>query len=228
MPGSGNLGLGWIYLIEGVWVDCAKIIKSKANHRFGWLRCGKANFSSWKPPNRRNGLQNHMGDFSWQTLAMRNQSAGILAIKVLPFAPLFTMKDINQLQNHVHTLGLKQIRSLCMYHQSWNKEEFVEKHHELGRKSSLLPRRAIFKPGDVYHADGLNAWTGKNIFCLRLSNTLHPNGRFPKEEESSVCKFEIWLWSTKRQSKKPMPTSWRHFAWKAGATHRLSKNKRDR
>jgi biotin carboxylase len=105
------------------------------------------------------------GRFFRDKLAMRikAQDSGI---KVPAFAPLFNDEDINQFADHIAAPWVLKPRSEASANgiiKVENKEDLWQKIHELG-ENRLYYLVEQFKPGDVYHADGLML-DGKNIFC---------------------------------------------------------------
>lgn len=110
------------------------------------------------------GMGQTTGRYFRDKLAMRikAQDAGI---NVPPFSPLFNDEDINQYANHVKAPWVLKPRSEASAHgiiKVHNKEDLWKHIHELGdnRLHYLVEQ---FKPGDVYHADGL-ILEGKSLF----------------------------------------------------------------
>jgi hypothetical protein len=111
------------------------------------------------------GMGQTTGRFFRDKLAMRikAQDSGI---KVPPFSPLFNDDDINQYADHIPAPWVLKPRSEASAHgiiKVENKESLWENIHKLG-DNRLYYLVEQFKPGDVYHADGLML-DGKNIFC---------------------------------------------------------------
>ncbi len=114
---------------------------------------------------RISGMGQTTGRFFRDKLAMRikAQDSGI---KVPAFAPLFNDEDINQFADHIAAPWVLKPRSEASANgiiKVENKEDLWQKIHELG-ENRLYYLVEQFKPGDVYHADGLML-DGKNIFC---------------------------------------------------------------
>lgn len=110
------------------------------------------------------GMGQTTGRYFRDKLAMRikAQDAGI---NVPPFSPLFNDEDINQYADHVKAPWVLKPRSEASAHgiiKVHNKEDLWKHIHELGdnRLHYLVEQ---FKPGDVYHADGL-ILEGKSLF----------------------------------------------------------------
>ncbi|WP_284652180.1 ATP-grasp domain-containing protein [Flavobacterium terrisoli] len=97
-------------------------------------------------------------------MRMRAQAAGI---PIPAFSPLFNDEEINQYADTVSPPWVLKPRSeasasgIMKVH---SKEELWQKIHELGdnRIKYLVEQ---FKPGAVYHCDGLN-WHGKTLFSI--------------------------------------------------------------
>ena len=111
------------------------------------------------------GMGQTTGRFFRDKLAMRikAQDSGI---KVPPFPPLFNDDDINQYADHIPAPWVLKPRSEASAHgiiKVENKESLWENINKLG-ENRLYYLVEQFKPGDVYHADGLML-DGKNIFC---------------------------------------------------------------
>jgi biotin carboxylase len=111
------------------------------------------------------GMGQTTGRYFRDKLAMRikAQDSGI---KVPAFAPLFNDEDINQFADHVPAPWVLKPRSEASANgiiKVENKEDLWKNIHELG-ENRLYYLVEQFKPGDVYHADGLML-DGKNIFC---------------------------------------------------------------
>ncbi len=113
---------------------------------------------------RISGMGQTTGRYFRDKLAMRikAQDAGI---NVPAFSPLFNDEDINQYADHIPAPWVLKPRSEASAHgiiKVHNKEELWKNIHELG-DNRLYYLVEQFKPGDVYHADGLML-DGKNIF----------------------------------------------------------------
>ena len=110
------------------------------------------------------GMGQTTGRYFRDKLAMRikAQDAGI---RVPPFSPLFNDADINQFADHVPGPWVLKPRSEASAHgiiKVHTKEELWNKVNELG-ENRLYYLVEQFKPGDVYHADGLQL-DGKTLF----------------------------------------------------------------
>ncbi|RIW12730.1 ATP-grasp domain-containing protein [Algoriphagus lacus] len=110
------------------------------------------------------GMGQTTGRYFRDKLAMRikAQDAGI---RVPPFSPLFNDADINQFADHVPGPWVLKPRSEASAHgiiKVHNKEELWNRINELG-DNRLYYLVEQFKPGDVYHADGLQL-DGKTLF----------------------------------------------------------------
>lgn len=113
---------------------------------------------------RISGMGQTTGRYFRDKLAMRikAQDAGI---NVPAFSPLFNDEDINQYADHIPAPWVLKPRSEASAHgiiKVHNKEELWKHIHELG-DNRLYYLVEQFKPGDVYHADGLML-DGNNIF----------------------------------------------------------------
>ncbi|MCH6200911.1 ATP-grasp domain-containing protein [Aquiflexum sp. LQ15W] len=96
-------------------------------------------------------------------MRMRAQEAGVL---VPAFSALFNDQEINHFADNVPPPWVLKPRSEASAHgiiKVYDKESLWQNIHDMGdnRLRYLVEQ---FKPGDVYHADGLNL-DGKNIFC---------------------------------------------------------------
>lgn len=110
------------------------------------------------------GMGQTTGRFFRDKLAMRikAQDSGI---KVPAFSPLFNNEDINQFADHIPAPWVLKPRSEASAHgiiKVYNKEELWKHINELG-DNRLYYLVEQFKPGDVYHADGL-LLHGKSLF----------------------------------------------------------------
>lgn len=111
------------------------------------------------------GMGQTTGRFFRDKLAMRIK-AHDSHIMVPPFAPLFNDDDINQFADHIPAPWVLKPRSEASAHgiiKVHDKESLWENIHQLG-DNRLYYLVEQFKPGDVYHVDGLMI-DGKNIFC---------------------------------------------------------------
>jgi biotin carboxylase len=111
------------------------------------------------------GMGQTTGRYFRDKLAMRMkaQEAGVL---VPAFSALFNDEEINHFADTVPAPWVLKPRSEASAHgiiKVHDKESLWQNIHEMGdnRLRYLVEQ---FKPGDVYHADGLNL-EGKNIFC---------------------------------------------------------------
>ncbi len=96
-------------------------------------------------------------------MRMRAREAGVLAPA---FSALFNDAEINHFADNVPAPWVLKPRSEASAHgiiKVHDKDSLWQNIHEMGdnRLRYLVEQ---FKPGDVYHADGLNL-DGKNIFC---------------------------------------------------------------
>lgn len=96
-------------------------------------------------------------------MRMRAKEAGVL---VPAFSALFNDAEINHFADNVPPPWVLKPRSEASAHgiiKVYDKDSLWQNIHEMGdnRLRYLVEQ---FKPGDVYHADGLNL-DGKNIFC---------------------------------------------------------------
>lgn len=110
------------------------------------------------------GMGQTTGRYFRDKLAMRikAQDSGI---KVPAFSPLFNNEDINQFADHIPAPWVLKPRSEASAHgiiKVYNKEELWKHINELG-DNRLYYLVEQFKPGDVYHADGL-LLHGKSLF----------------------------------------------------------------
>lgn len=111
------------------------------------------------------GMGQTTGRYFRDKLAMRikAQDSGI---KVPAFAPLFNDDDINQFADHNPAPWVLKPRSEASANgiiKVHDKDALWKHIHELG-ENRLYYLVEQFKPGDVYHADGLQL-DGKNLFC---------------------------------------------------------------
>jgi biotin carboxylase len=110
------------------------------------------------------GMGQTTGRYFRDKLAMRikAQDAGI---RVPPFAPLFNDEEVNQFADQIPAPWVLKPRSEASAHgiiKVHTKEDLWKHIHELG-DNRLYYLVEQFKPGDVYHADGLQV-DGKTVF----------------------------------------------------------------
>lgn len=111
------------------------------------------------------GMGQTTGRYFRDKLAMR-MKAKDAGIKVPAFTSLFHDEDINHFADHVSAPWVLKPRSEASANgiiKVYDKESLWNKIHELG-ENRLYYLVEQFKPGDVYHADGLQL-DGKNLFC---------------------------------------------------------------
>jgi hypothetical protein len=111
------------------------------------------------------GMGQTTGRFFRDKLAMRvkAQDSGI---KVPAFSSLFNDEDINHFADNVAAPWVLKPRSEASANgiiKVYDKDSLWKNIHELG-ENRLYYLVEQFKPGDVYHADGLQL-EGKNLFC---------------------------------------------------------------
>ena len=119
------------------------------------------------------GMGQTTGRYFRDKLAMRMkaQDAGI---RVPPFSPLFNDEEVNQFADQVPAPWVLKPRSEASAHgiiKVHTKDDLWKHIHELG-DNRLYYLVEQFKPGDVYHADGLQV-DGKTVF-LTVSRYLAP------------------------------------------------------
>jgi biotin carboxylase len=164
------------------------------------------------------GMGQSTGRFFRDKLAMRIKAKDS-GIKVPSFAPLFNDEDINQFADHVPAPWVLKPRSEASAHgiiKVENKEDLWKNINELG-ENRLYYLVEQFKPGDVYHADGLML-DGKNIFCSVSQYLSTPmeisqgggifrsaNLKYGSDDEKAI--------------KKANADIMKAFGMKAGATH---------
>ncbi len=167
---------------------------------------------------RISGMGQTTGRFFRDKLAMRIK-AHDSDIKVPAFAPLFNDDDINQFADHISAPWVLKPRSEASAHgiiKVHDKEALWENIHQLG-DNRLYYLVEQFKPGDVYHADGLML-DGKNIFCSVSKYLSTPmeisqgggifrsaNLKFGSDDEKAI--------------KKENAAVMKAFGMKSGATH---------
>lgn len=111
------------------------------------------------------GMGQTTGRFFRDKLAMRIKAQDE-GIQVPAFAPLFNDEDINQFADHIPAPWVLKPRSEASAHgiiKVHDKDSLWEHIHGLG-ENRLYYLVEQFKPGDVYHADGL-ILDGKPLFC---------------------------------------------------------------
>ncbi|MBN3584639.1 ATP-grasp domain-containing protein [Algoriphagus aestuarii] len=111
------------------------------------------------------GMGQTTGRYFRDKLAMR-MKAKDAGINVPDFTSLFHDEDINQFADHVAPPWVLKPRSEASANgiiKVFDKETLWNKIHEL-EENRLYYLVEQFKPGDVYHADGLQ-FEGKNLFC---------------------------------------------------------------
>jgi biotin carboxylase len=164
------------------------------------------------------GMGQTTGRFFRDKLAMRIKAKDS-GIKVPSFAALFNDEDINQFADHVPAPWVLKPRSEASAHgiiKVENKEDLWKNIDELG-ENRLYYLVEQFKPGDVYHADGLML-DGKNIFCAVSQYLSTPmeisqrggifrsaNLKYGSDDEKAI--------------KKANADIMKAFGMKAGATH---------
>ncbi|WP_339702581.1 ATP-grasp domain-containing protein [Algoriphagus aquimarinus] len=164
------------------------------------------------------GMGQTTGRFFRDKLAMRIK-AHDSDIKVPAFAPLFNDDDINQFADHIPAPWVLKPRSEASAHgiiKVHDKDSLWENIHELG-DNRLYYLVEQFKPGDVYHADGLML-DGKSLFCSVSKYLSTPmeisqgggifrsaNLKYGSEDEKDI--------------KKANAAIMKAFGMKSGATH---------
>lgn len=164
------------------------------------------------------GMGQTTGRFFRDKLAMRikAQDSGL---RVPAFSPLFNDEDINLFADHISAPWVLKPRSEASAHgiiKVNSKEELWHHIHELG-DNRLYYLVEQFKPGDVYHADGL-LLNGKSLFLTVSKYLATPmeisqgggifrsaNIKYGSSEDKAIKKanFEIM----------------KAFGMKSGATH---------
>lgn len=164
------------------------------------------------------GMGQTTGRYFRDKLAMRIK-AHDSDIKVPEFAPLFNDDDINQFADHIPAPWVLKPRAEASAHgiiKVHDKESLWENIHQLG-DNRLYYLVEQFKPGDVYHADGLMV-DGKNMFCSVSKYLSTPmeicqtggifrsaNLKYGSEDEKAI--------------KKANAAVMKAFGMKSGATH---------
>ncbi|MBN7815954.1 ATP-grasp domain-containing protein [Algoriphagus pacificus] len=164
------------------------------------------------------GMGQTTGRYFRDKLAMRikAQDSGI---KVPAFAPLFNDDDINQFADHNPAPWVLKPRSEASANgiiKVQDKDALWKHIHELG-ENRLYYLVEQFKPGDVYHADGLQL-DGKNLFCCVSKYLATPmeisqgggifrsaNLKYGSDDEKSMKKVNAEIMKA--------------FGMKSGATH---------
>jgi len=167
---------------------------------------------------RISGMGQTTGRYFRDKLAMRikAQDSGI---KVPAFAPLFNDEDINQFADHIPAPWVLKPRSEASAHgiiKVENKDDLWRNIHDLG-ENRLYYLVEQFKPGDVYHADGLML-DGKNIFCSvsRYLSTPMEISQGGGIFRSANLKYGS---DDEKALKKANAEIMKAFGMKAGATH---------
>lgn len=113
------------------------------------------------------GMGQTTGRYFRDKLAMRMRAKDA-GIPIPAFSALFNDEEINHFADTVSPPWVLKPRSeasasgIMKVH---SKEELWQKIHDLGDTNRLKYLVEQFKPGAVYHCDGLN-WKGKNLFSI--------------------------------------------------------------
>ena len=113
------------------------------------------------------GMGQTTGRYFRDKLAMRMRAKDA-GISIPAFSPLFNDDEINEYADTVSPPWVLKPRSeasasgIMKVH---SKEELWRKIHELGNENRIKYLVEQFKPGAVYHCDGLN-WQGKTLFSI--------------------------------------------------------------
>lgn len=113
------------------------------------------------------GMGQTTGRYFRDKLAMRMRAKDA-GISIPTFSPLFNDDEINEYADTVSPPWVLKPRSeasasgIMKVH---SKEELWRKIHELGNENRIKYLVEQFKPGAVYHCDGLN-WQGKTLFSI--------------------------------------------------------------
>ena len=113
------------------------------------------------------GMGQTTGRYFRDKLAMR-MKAKDEGVPIPAFSPLFNDEEINHFADTVSPPWVLKPRSeasasgIMKVH---SKEELWQKIHELGNENRIRYLVEQFKPGAVYHCDGLN-WYGKVLFSI--------------------------------------------------------------
>ncbi|MFC3415041.1 ATP-grasp domain-containing protein [Algoriphagus hitonicola] len=164
------------------------------------------------------GMGQSTGRYFRDKLAMRikAQDAGL---KVPAFSPLFNDEDINQFADHISAPWVLKPRSEASAHgiiKVHTKEELWENIHSLG-ENRLYYLVEQFKPGDVYHADGL-ILGGKNIF---LSVSQYLTTPMEISQGGGIFRSATVAYGSEDEKaiKKMNNDIMKAFGMKSGATH---------
>ncbi|WP_297335625.1 ATP-grasp domain-containing protein [Algoriphagus sp.] len=167
---------------------------------------------------RISGMGQSTGRYFRDKLAMRikAQDAGL---KVPAFSPLFNDEDINQFADHIAAPWVLKPRSEASAHgiiKVYSKDELWKNIHELG-ENRLYYLVEQFKPGDVYHADGLMIG-GKNIF---LSVSQYLSTPMEISQEGGIFRSATLEYGSvdEKAIKKMNHEIMKAFGMKFGATH---------
>jgi hypothetical protein len=113
------------------------------------------------------GMGQTTGRYFRDKLAMRMRAKDA-GISIPAFSPLFNDDEINEYADTVSPPWVLKPRSeasasgIMKVH---SKEELWRKIHELGNENRIKYLVEQFKPGAVFHCDGLN-WQGKTLFSI--------------------------------------------------------------
>jgi hypothetical protein len=116
---------------------------------------------------RMSGMGQTTGRYFRDKLAMRMRAKDA-GISIPAFSPLFNDDEINEYADTVSPPWVLKPRSeasasgIMKVH---SKEELWRKIHELGDENRIKYLVEQFKPGVVFHCDGLN-WQGKTLFSI--------------------------------------------------------------
>ena len=116
---------------------------------------------------RMSGMGQTTGRYFRDKLAMRMRAKDA-GIAIPAFSALFNDQEINEYADTVSPPWVLKPRSeasaagIMKVH---SKEELWQKINELGNENRIKYLVEQFKPGAVYHCDGLN-WQGKNLFSI--------------------------------------------------------------
>lgn len=167
---------------------------------------------------RISGMGQTTGRFFRDKLAMRIKAEDS-GIKVPAFAPLFNDEDINQFADHIPAPWVLKPRSEASANgiiKVENKDSLWENIDRLG-ENRLYYLVEQFKPGDVYHADGLMA-DGKNIFCAVSKYLSTP---MEISQGGGIFRSANVTYGSpdEKKIKKANADIMKAFGMKAGATH---------
>ena len=116
---------------------------------------------------RIDGMGQTTGRYFRDKLAMR-MKAKDAGIQIPAFSSLFNNEEINQFADTVSPPWVLKPRSEASASgiiKIYSKEELWQKVNELGDTNRMKYLVEQFKPGAVYHCDGLN-WKGKTVFAI--------------------------------------------------------------